>query len=420
MATEKTKHSTNNLFVDAINRFNLNNESLKQFYNSLYPVAEQIDKETKKGFVEKIESLNNLIEEEMKSNKAKKIKLKKILPFVLEIQKLRPTINTQILYRNIVITLCSNLEILVSDLAKIFYLNGKSGLFDENAIRFSEIKNLQTIEDVKNQIIDKRLFELTNSSFSDWTNFFKKDVALDIDNLLNYYYTPIKETFERRHIFIHNGGLINKKYLNSIDSTYLKTLSSKFEFGKPIETNATYINNSFRHMENFGQLLTHCLWYKICKSTEIQKDERENSLVAYIYEKLKKEEYATIEEFGNFVLKNFKLLNEYLLFCIKVNYWQSLKWQGKFNAEIKTEISNIELSDKNSKIKIAVYALLDKPKDFFETARLALKSKDIDKHSLQEWPLFKEMRKDQRFESLIHGRHKRIKGESPTIELCKK
>jgi hypothetical protein len=112
----------------------------------------------------------------------------------------------------------------------------------------------------------------------------------------------------------------------------------------------------------------------------------------------------TAEEFGRFVKNNFKFTNEYISICVQVNYWQSLKWQGKLGNEIKKEIETIDLEGKSNRIRMAIYALLDKKEDFFRVAKATLKSKEISSNELQEWPIFKEMRQDPKFGSLIKGK----------------
>jgi hypothetical protein len=256
MSNEKEKDS-GKTFIETLRRFHMNIESLRQFHKYLVPVAQKVDKKTLRIFTERLQGIVAVLQEAKKQGKKVKQKIiDSVVPDLLKIQRNIPTINTQILYKNIVITLCSYLEILISDLAKIFYTTSQDSLFDKNEITYADIKFLQTVEEVKELLIDKKIFELTNASFDDWLSFFAKNVDLKIKPLVEYYSMPIKEVLERRHIFVHNDGIVNKKYMNTIDQSYIAKLSDKIKVGEDIPTSSAYLNNSFRYIENFGELVT--------------------------------------------------------------------------------------------------------------------------------------------------------------------
>ena len=409
MVTEEIKN-LGKQFHKALINLNSNIASLRQFYKYLHPVAREIDEKNIDGYRSKVKRIREALEESKKLSKKEQLKIiADITPALEELEKIiipTPTVNTEILFNNIVITLCSYLEILISDLAKLFYLNSEGGLIDKSEVTFGEIKYLQTVNEIKEHLIDRKLFELTSASFDDWLNFLTTKVDLKIEPLTDYYHIPIKEIFERRNLVVHNNGVINKKYLNAVDKTYISKLGNNIKLGERIVTNQSYINNSFRYVENFAVLVAHCLWFKLCGKNENtrERDRREGEINNYIYIKVKSDEFGTAEEFGRFVMNNFKFGSKYIDLCVKVNYWQSLKWQSKLDDPLKRDIEKIELADKNNKIKMVVYALLDKKEDFFKVAKAAVKNREIYKSELTVWPIFKVMREDIRFGKLVKGK----------------
>jgi hypothetical protein len=400
MGSEEKKPTQHEKFSTAHTRFDRNIESLKQFYKAVHPLVDKIDKKTEKEFIKNIEEIIGPIKK--LKNRPLKLKSKESKDLLNIFKSKLPTFNTKILYQNIVITLCSYLEILISDLIRIHYTASKSSILNDATINFSEIKHLQTIEEITELLIDKKIFDFTHESFDKWLNFFTHKINLEIKSLINLYEKPLIELFQRRHLFIHNGGIVNQNYIQNVDSSYLKSLGGEIKVEKLINTNSTYLDNSFRYVEVFGILLIHCLWYKLCKNSEnaSQRDTREANILNHCYNMIVKEEYKSAEEVTNLAIKNFKF-KEFTKFAMQVNYWQSLKWQNKLDDKKRKEIKQIELQGKDNKIKLAIYALFDDCEAFFKTMPFGLRSKDITKEELGEWPLFKEMRKDPRFTKIL-------------------
>jgi hypothetical protein len=403
------KLSQSALFHKAQQKFIYNLESLKQFYKAVHPVVYQIDKTTEEEFVKHLEKIVGPLGK--KAKRTRNLEAKKIDQIVRLIEDKKPTYNVDILYQNIVITLCSYFEILVCDIARIYYAATQESIFDDAEIKYSEIKNFRSIRDITEHLIGKKVFDMTHGSFGDWLKFFSQDIKVDVKKLVDLYNDPLVELFQRRHLYIHNGGIVNQNYLKTVDQHYLKTLGGEIKDKNPIKTTTTYLDNSLRYIEVFGLLLANCLWHKMSKKNETASElkGRESAMLVHSFNLIKREEYTTAEELIKLAIGNFKYTEFYSL-ALKVNYWQSLKWQNKLDSKIKQDIEQLELGTKNNLFKLAVYALLDNDKAFFETIPLALRGKDITKEDLVEWPIFKEMRKDQRFAKFLKLGRKIKKG----------
>jgi hypothetical protein len=84
------------------------------------------------------------------------------------------------------------------------------------------------------------------------------------------------------------------------------------------------------------------------------------------------------------------------LLVAQLNYWQSIKWQNRFDT-VRKEIETADFTAKDDLFQLARHALLDESNIFFKRVPELLKNKKLTKQMLAEWPIFREMRKDDRF-----------------------
>jgi len=80
----------------------------------------------------------------------------------------------------------------------------------------------------------------------------------------------------------------------------------------------------------------------------------------------------------------------------RVNYWLSKKRQGRWE-DVKKEASNADFSAKGLKFQLALAALNDRSDEFFSLLPRALQAEEISKSQINEFPVFEEMREDERF-----------------------
>jgi len=97
-----------------------------------------------------------------------------------------------------------------------------------------------------------------------------------------------------------------------------------------------------------------------------------------------------------------------------VNYWQSLKWQGRFG-EIRETVKSTDFSAKNESFQLARYVLLDDFDTFISILPHALESNALPKGALTTWPLFREVRKIDKVKPFLDIDSTMAPPESPSI-----
>ncbi|MGA9996017.1 MAG: hypothetical protein WBP93_11420, partial [Pyrinomonadaceae bacterium] len=137
------------------------------------------------------------------------------------------------------------------------------------------------------------------------------------------------------------------------------------------------------------------LWKKL----DPKDEERPNALTYIAYKHLLNERWGIAEGLSYFVTAD-RQTSEKSQMLGQLNYWQSVKWQGQFE-NIRKNIEQADFSAKDPLYQLAQLALLNRNEEFFSLLPEVLRSQKLTTEDLQQWPLFREMRKEAAFNSFI-------------------
>lgn len=295
-----------------------------------------------------------------------------------------------LLYQNALISLVSAVEWFLSQLLhQYFERHPEAAGIRDRSLTLSELQSIGTIEEAKSYLIDLRIEEVLRGSFSDWVNFLKTQLKLSMGYLSdeeNY----LIEIYQRRNLLVHNGGVVNKIYLTKVS----ESVRAKLEIGKAISVSQEYLDESITRFERFFFLACLELWKKLLP----QDRERSQVLIDLTYKNLCNERWKIAESLSYFLM-NDKQLPEIDRLIGQINYWQSLKWQNRFE-EIRKEVQTTDFSAKDERFLLAKAALLDDEELFFELLPIALKTDKLTENDLRNWPLFQGIRKGDTFKRL--------------------
>lgn len=95
------------------------------------------------------------------------------------------------------------------------------------------------------------------------------------------------------------------------------------------------------------------------------------------------------------LLKEEKEQSEADRICSTINYWISIKNQGRIE-EIRKEIQNFDISARSGQFKVAKYALLDDFKMVSQTLENVIDN-EIPASYVEQWPLFLQYRETDNY-----------------------
>lgn len=333
--------------------------------------------------------------------------------FLKDLEKFKTTLGIpKHLLDTSLVSLISYVEVFISQITH-FYFNiypqsitsGK-----EKKFSFDDLEKIGSIEDAKSYLIGQEVEQLLWGSIEDWAAFFKKRLNLEVP-FLDKKFDEIKEIFLRRNLLVHNGGVVNSTYLKGIKGKTDKAL------GDRLSVNKEYLDNSFTLCEIAFSLVALEMMTVFQRNTDTQNkrgfDNAVELLNTLIVDHLQNERYLIAEHLSKYMSEDNSYSNISRTIAL-VNYWQAVKWQGRFE-EIEKDVRNTDISGMLGVFSLAKHALLNEYNDFFKLLPECINTKNLDLDDLKEWPLFKEIRELQEYSDFLSEMDKKkpIGGRKP-------
>lgn len=336
------------------------------------------------------------IDEERKNNDGKKkavtLKLKtndspELMSHMDSLNKVNNHID--LLYKNSFISLLSTIEWFFSQILHLNYdkFPEFAGI-QKKTLTLSDLKTFGTIDDAEKFLIDTKIEEILRGNLDSWISVLKSDINLGLG-----YIDPIKdelvEIYQRRNLFVHNGGIVNSIYISKVTEKYRQgvDLNSKLKIDKE------YLDNAICKLQKAFLLIASELWKNLDKSDKIRGD----ILTDIIYENLLKERWEICEGLTYFIIKDSELeVTDKLV--AQLNYWLCKKEMGQYES-VRKEFERADYSDKKEIFQLALFAIKDEINTFMAILPIALDSKQLNIDRLEEFPIFKTVRSTKEYQS---------------------
>lgn len=293
------------------------------------------------------------------------------------------------LYNTSLISLICSVEWFISQMLHVYFTKFPDSFNkSERLLSIEDIKSLGGIDEAINYLIDAKIEEILRGSIKDWLDYFKSHFKLSM-SYIEKDTNKLIEAGLKRNIIIHNNGIVNSLFLKKIPEEY----RGKYELNTSIKIEQEYLDSLITLFEKNLILIASEIWKKI----EPEDNSRGEYLIKVAYNNILAKRYEIGESLSFFTM-NDKRLSESDRMVATINYWQSKKWQGKFD-EVKREIENADFSAKEDRYKLAKYALLDKFEEFFQLLPKVLQAEQINLEALNEWPLFNKIRETETYKT---------------------
>lgn len=298
------------------------------------------------------------------------------------------------MYNNILISIIIEFENIITKIFKEIIVKYPDAYLGSINVSYAEIVKSQDIKHIKEKIISDEVNLIMRESIFEWIKILEKKHKIKI-SLENQYTQNFIEAYLRRNIIVHNESKINKEYING-----MKVIGKNFEekiIGNKLICTEEYINKIIDSS-------IYLIIYFINQILILFQEENEN-FTNYIltmgFEKINNEEYDLARELCR-LLKDNKTLSCQLKIYSQINYWQTYKWADKYE-EVKNEVDNFDISAYEEVIKLAVYALKDDYKMIENILKYEFNEEKQNEElafELEEFPVFKQLRKQQFYKDL--------------------
>lgn len=293
-----------------------------------------------------------------------------------------------LLYRNALISLISSAEWFLSQmLRKFFEAHPEAAGIKEKVLTFEDLIRLGSVEEARQYLIGMRIDDIIRGSLEDWLKFFTNTANLSMGYLTDHK-AKLIEVFQRRNVMVHNNGTVHTSYISKVDANLRKNLKA----GDDLLVSPEYLQEAIDLIELNFILIAAELW----KRLRPKEEQRALVLINVVaFHCLKAERWKIAEGVSYFAMndKNLPEINQVLG---QLNYWQSVKWQGRFS-EIEEAIRSADFSAKDQVSQLARLVLLDDYVSAFKMIPTMMQSGSITPEHLEKWPIFRKLREQPRF-----------------------
>ena len=306
----------------------------------------------------------------------------------------RPPLQGQILRRSAHISLASYFEWLIADLLQAYYLKFPSALPAETrSLTLSDLREIGNIEDAERLLIFKEVDAVLRQNFEDQLAYFQTRLKLGLD-ALEPYRNQLIEISQRRNSLIHNGGKYARVYIQKVDSDLISQYSA--EEGDNIKTDTDYLVRAIDCVFVSGAALLQLCWRRWDKERTAEAD---GAIVETIYESLEDQRYEVTCALAT-IAASLAMCDDNSSRIVTINHAIALKRLDRLD-QMNELLTSHDWSAVAMRFQVALHALRDEQDELFRLLPKAVAAEEIDIQSLNDWPLFADIREMERFQKLL-------------------
>lgn len=378
-------------FEEAIERFVESIDSLIFSYSPIQDLLTSKLKELHKkrgDFLKKhgkvLKKTENMTTYELPINKTKEAKkLKNNFTIAEKTLKTSP--------ETFLVTLVANYDAFLSQLLRIHYLFHPEEIENsKKTITQKEVFSFRNLDDIKDFLIKREVSDVLMKSHARQLSFIEEKLNIKTSEAV-----PSPEKFieltQRRHLFVHNGGIISDLYLSNCSEAGVNI--SGLKSGDMITVTSSYLLDAFNFFYDIGVKIGVLFWEKQLGQNI---DDAASYLLGIAYNLIDNKKYEMAIDVLSFLLNDSNKncdsgIKSYLI----LNLAQAHKWKGDEKSCLEVLNRNSLLED-DPIIKIANFCL----RNDFEKAAGCIPLLLNNKHfpaNYNDWPIFQEFIKTPEF-----------------------
>lgn len=298
------------------------------------------------------------------------------------------------LRRSAVVALSSHLEALVADLIHAYY-----GLFpgalpaDERSLTLAELRELGSVDEAQAHLVTLEVDSVLRESFPKQLEYFAKRPKIDIA-AFDRWLEELKEIDLRRNIYVHNRGVVNKRYLRQVSDELQATHEAKE--GEELLSSEAYLLAAIDTIFIAGVALIQLCWRKWHRAT---LDDADSMLIDALFDNLTESRYRVVERIA-ILAADFKYSTDENRRIIVINQAIALRDMDR-REEMAALVAKEDWSSCGPQFRLALAALSGDGERFWEILPKAVAADGITEAQLREWPLFQNLRTHQDFDARV-------------------
>ncbi len=292
------------------------------------------------------------------------------------------------------LALVSQYDAFIANLLKALFLIRPELIFtSEKQISFSEISGFNSIEEIKNSIIEKEVEGIIRQNHAKQFNIMERLFNVKLKPGLDIWPDFIEIT-ERRNLLAHTNGVVSRQY-TSICETHGVAREKIPDIGEAISFDIEYFNNTYNVFYEISLKLGHVLWRKILPEDISLSDDHYNLKCVELIKAGNYDVAVKMLDFICDVIKNHS--NENSRLFMEFNRCNAHRLAKRQTRCIEL-LNKIDTSALGIEFKLAEVVLRNQFDEAAKLMRQIGKTNEVlNKVSYSDWPIFEGFRDSKQF-----------------------
>ncbi|MFE7640020.1 hypothetical protein ACFU7Z_38945 [Kitasatospora sp. NPDC057518] len=295
----------------------------------------------------------------------------------------RKKTRVDVLRSSLLTTAVGDFEVLFSRMVGVYYtLRPQALASKDQQFSWEDIQRFGSLEELRDFHADRQVEQLMWRGFDDWMEWLDKKLKIKFSDIA-LTESLIREIFQRRHVIVHNGGIVSRQYLAKVPTT-----DTSPGLGGRLTVSEGYLLAALDQILTLGVLLSSAIADSLVRSPSITRA-IQAEFMAIAYSALQERRWKVAARLSGRL--SMTLDDDHKRTMMKVNYWIARK-NSEGLAVIRGDVESWDTSSLKSEFELARHALLDQNEAAHLLALKLIAKGEISSNEYNEWPLLADVR----------------------------
>jgi len=322
--------------------------------------------------------------------------------FLHGLEKLGGPSRTLIMRNSLLTQAVGGFEVFIAGLATRYYVEHPSALDQsEGTFTLADIRTFVDVDDAADELIARRVSALMRGSLDDWAVWFKKHCNADFEALAMDW-EAVREVFQRRHIMMHNGGLISRQYL-----AHVKSEGTPPGIGQRLPVTVEYLEDALDQLDVLGTAIGVMAWGTWYPS---HRNASSAALLQRTFDLMLDERWGAVDVLA----KRAKPLkcDAAIAEPIRCNGWHS-RSVVYGPGSVRNEVSKWDTSALAGRFRLVQAVLLEDFERALDMVPKLVQAEEVTPGELHHWPILEGLRQHDGYALVYAGL---VKSETTTAD----
>lgn len=276
----------------------------------------------------------------------------------------------------------SGFEVLVADLVRGVLAAKPQILLDTNKqYKLRDLQAYSTIAELQETIAEEIADQTLRAGFDAWMTWFEANLKVAIPGVFQDS-VQLTEVFQRRHLFVHNGGVVNDSYLAKLGD-----LKDPPETGASLRVTNAYLAESIDCLDAAGLKLSAAAAVKLGVGED--RTHAEEVMDHLCYEALQRGQYAVVVDVASWLIPLVQ--DEPARIRLQVNKWLAAKNLNGVES-VRADVEAWDTRALEDNYKLAKLSLLEDLDGAVKLVKVLIDRGDLSEAEWRSWPLLSPVR----------------------------